>query len=699
MLKGKKIVLGVTGSIAAYKAAMLIRLLVKQGAEVQVVMTPSAKEFITPLTLSTLSGRAVLCDFFNNTSGEWHSHVELGLWADAMIIAPATASTIGKMASGIADNLLVTTYLSMKAPVFVAPAMDLDMFAHPSTQHNLQVLRNYGNHIIEPAAGELASHLTGKGRMEEPENIVSTLKDFFFDNCSLKGKHILITAGPTYEKIDPVRFIGNYSSGKMGFAIAGECAHRGAKVTLVTGPVSLDTPHSAVERVDVESAEEMYKASMEIFPSCDAAILSAAVADYRPATCADKKIKRTTDGMTIELEANKDIAKALGKEKKDTQRLVGFALETNDGEINAREKLAKKNLDFIVLNSLADKGAGFACDTNKVTIISREDKTEYPLKSKADVARDIVSHLSKILLAMLFFFLPLSVKAIGEEMNATVNLNTSKVQGAGTDVFEQLKEGITQFINERKWTNNTYEEEERIDCTFNFVVEEYSPDGSFTCSLIVQATRPVYGATYTTTTFKYEDKAISFKYQPFDRLDFNEDNIDNNLTATLAFYVYMIIGFDMDSMGELGGSEWLNKAQNIANNAQTIGDAGWRAFSSENNRYKIIDDYMNGALEPVRKLMYRYHRFGLDVMYKNVSNGRGVIVECIDMLKKAYDDRSMAYFPRLFVEYKNDELVNIFSHGPIKDRLKVKDIVTRIDVTHSATWEKILDNSEEDSQL
>ena len=371
MLKGKKIVLGVTGSIAAYKSALLVRLLIKEGAEVQVVMTPAAKEFITPLTLATLSGRPVLCDFFDTNSGNWHSHVELGLWADAMIVAPATASTLGKMANGIADNLLVTTYLSMKAPVFIAPAMDLDMYAHPSTQRNIEILCGYGNNLIEPGSGELASHLCGKGRMEEPENIVARLKDFFFSGRLLTGKKVLITAGPTYEKIDPVRFIGNYSSGKMGFALANECASQGADVTLVAGPVSLETPHPAINRIDVESAQQMFEAAKEIFPKCDTAILCAAVADYRPSSVADKKIKRTSNGMTIELEANPDIAASLGKIKRNDQHLVGFALETNDGENNAREKLAKKNLDFIVLNSLTDKGAGFAVDTNKITIIDK----------------------------------------------------------------------------------------------------------------------------------------------------------------------------------------------------------------------------------------------------------------------------------------------------------------------------------------
>ena len=693
MLKGKKIVLGVTGSIAAYKAAMLVRLLVKEGAEVQVVMTPAAKEFITPLTLSTLSGRPVMSEFFNSCSGDWHSHVEMGLWADAMIVAPATASTLGKMASGIADNLLVTTYLSMKAPVFIAPAMDLDMFAHPATQNSIKVLKGYGNHIIEPASGELASHLTGKGRMEEPENIVKALKDFFLAGRDLAGKRILITAGPTYEKIDPVRFIGNYSSGKMGFAIAGECASRGAEVVLVAGPVSLPAPHPSIKRIDVESALEMYSAAMEEFPSCDAAVLSAAVADYRPAVQANSKIKRVSNGMTIEIEANPDIAASLGKEKRCGQVLAGFALETDHGEENARLKLDKKNLDFIVLNSLEDSGAGFACDTNKVTVIDREGKSEYPLKSKRDVAKDVVSHLSRLLLMLALLVLPVSASAEGEELNATVNVNASKVQGSNTEVFTMLQDALQEFVNNRKWTANTYEENERIMCTFNFVVNSYSNDGSFDCSLMVQATRPVFGSSYNSMLFKYEDKSIKFTYQPHDRLDFVEDNLDNNLTAVVAFYVYTIIGMDFDSMGELGGSEFLNKALAIANNSQNLGDAGWRAGSSSNNRYTIIDDYMNGALEPVRRLMYRYHRLGLDTMFKNADGGRKAITECMDLLKKAYEDRPMAYFTKLFTEYKVDEIVNVYSKCTPEEKKKVVNILSEINPSLSSEWDKITRNN------
>lgn len=391
-LKGKHIVLGITGSIAAYKAASLARLIIKEGAEVQIVITPAGKEFITPVTLSALTNKPVVSEFFTANDGTWHSHVDLGMWADLMVIAPATAATMGKMANGIADNMLITTYLSMKAPVMIAPAMDLDMFAHPSTARNMDLLRSYGNIIIEPAAGELASHLIGKGRMEEPEKILEHIKDFFTKQESLSKKKILITAGPTYEKLDPVRFIGNYSSGKMGFALAEECARRGAEVILVAGPVDLKTTHPNIKRVDVESAEEMYKASMNIFPDMDAAILCAAVADYRPKEQASEKIKRSNDDMTLELVPNKDIAASLGQVKKSNQLLVGFALETTDETQNALKKMEKKNLDYIVLNSLNDKGAGFKYDTNKISILSRKgERNDFDLKSKKEVASDIIN--------------------------------------------------------------------------------------------------------------------------------------------------------------------------------------------------------------------------------------------------------------------------------------------------------------------
>ena len=403
MLTGKKIVLGITGSIAAYKSCLIIRELIKSGAEVQVVITPAGKEFITPITLSALTHKPVVSEFFSQKDGTWNSHVDLGLWADAMVIAPCTAATLGKMANGIADNMLITTYLSMKAPVFIAPAMDLDMYKHPSTQKNIETLRSFGNYIIEPGSGFLASGLEGKGRMEEPENIVKALDKFFSVSSEsqstlydLIDKKILITAGPTYEKIDPVRFIGNYSSGKMGFALAEQCARRGAKVVLVAGPVSL-TCSDGIQRVNVESCKEMFEAAVGVFPDCDAAILCAAVADFRPEAIAEEKIKRVGDDLVLKLKPTQDIAATIGRMKEKSQRIVAFALETNEEENNAQRKLEKKNADFIVLNSTRIPGTTFQADDNQITIINKEGKKRYAKKPKTEVARDIIDELVAIL--------------------------------------------------------------------------------------------------------------------------------------------------------------------------------------------------------------------------------------------------------------------------------------------------------------
>lgn len=429
-LAGKHIVLGITGSIAAYKSCLIIRALVKRGAEVQVVITPAGKEFITPITLSALSRHPVISDFFSQRDGTWHSHVDLGLWADAMLVAPCTASSLGKMAHGVADNMLVTTYLSMKAPVFIAPAMDLDMYQHPSTQANINTLKGYGNRFIEPTSGFLASGLEGKGRMQEPDLIVEEMERFFADSLKettqedaqeetvqedvqgqekttqeatqkekmlpLAGKRILITAGPTYERIDPVRFIGNFSSGKMGFSIAEECRRRGAEVTLVAGPTALQCD-AAIRRVNVESAQEMYEACLPAFDTADAAILSAAVADFTPEQKAESKIKREADDLVLRLRPTHDIAKTLGQRKRPGQRLVCFALETNDEEANARGKLERKNADFVVLNSTRIPGTTFNADDNQIAVVTREGVRSYPKKSKQEVASDIIDVLQGLL--------------------------------------------------------------------------------------------------------------------------------------------------------------------------------------------------------------------------------------------------------------------------------------------------------------
>lgn len=397
MLNGKHIILGITGSIAAYKAAMLCRLLVKEGAEVRVVMTPLAKQFITPLTMATLSKHPILVEFFNPENGEWNSHVSLGEWADMLLIAPATANTLAKMVTGIADNLLLTTYLSARSKVAVAPAMDLDMYAHITTQQNLQTLANRGVAIIEPTAGELASGLVGKGRMAEPEDIVEQVKAIFAEDVkkkSLEGKRYIVTAGATIEAIDPVRYITNHSTGKMGYAIAEELASRGAEVSLISGRTTLPTP-KGVKRIDVLSAEDMYNAAVKEWENADGGVMCAAVADYTPVTVAERKLKKSDDDMRIELKRTKDIAKELGASKKD-RVLVGFALETDNEEANAEGKLQRKNFDFVVLNSLQDTGAGFRGDTNKVTLIDRNGNEEHPLMSKRDVAKIIVDKIENI---------------------------------------------------------------------------------------------------------------------------------------------------------------------------------------------------------------------------------------------------------------------------------------------------------------
>jgi len=402
MLKGRKILLGVTGGIAAYKAATIIRLLVKEGAEVKVVMTPLAKEFITPLTLATLSRNPVLVDFFDPEDGRWNSHIELGLWADVYLIAPATANTIGKMAGGIADNLLLTTYLSARCPVYLAPAMDLDMLVHPATAENIRTLKSFGNHIIEPDTGELASGLEGKGRMAEPEVIVKEIKEFFskkkITEKALEGKRVFINAGPTVEPIDPVRYISNHSSGRMGIALADAAAALGADVTLVLGPVSLRPSHSLVNTINVTTAAEMKTASVKVFGECDIAILAAAVADFTPETISDTKIRRRRGEMVIKLKPTEDIAALLGSIKKPGQFLAGFALETNDDVKNATDKLKRKNLDMIVLNSLRDEGAGFGYETNRITIIDRNNNIDkFELKTKSEVASDILQKIISLI--------------------------------------------------------------------------------------------------------------------------------------------------------------------------------------------------------------------------------------------------------------------------------------------------------------
>ena len=687
ILNGKHIVLGVTGSIAAYKAAFLVRLLMKRGAEVQVVMTPAGKEFITPLTLSTLTRKPVVSEFFDRRDGSWNSHVDLGQWADAMVIAPCTASTIGKMASGVADNMLITTYYSMKAPVFIAPAMDLDMYRHPVTQHNLETLRSIGNIIIEPASGELASQLVGKGRMQEPDEIVAVLEEYFSKQAQLSKKKVLITAGPTYEAIDPVRFIGNYSTGKMGFALAEECASRGADVTLIAGPVNIQTVHPGIKRIDVKSAHQMYEAAMENFPQSDAAILCAAVADFTPAVTADSKIKRKGE-ITLTLKPTEDIAAALGAIKRPDQRMVGFALETNDEFSNAQDKLKRKNLDFIVLNSLNDKGAGFGYDTNKVTLIDSKNSQELPLQSKKNVAKAIIDKLVGLLFCLAFLLMPFRVQA--QELKPTLTVNTSKIQGTDKDVFQSLEGAIREFLTNQVWTDYHFAEKERIQCNFNLLVNKYdAQSGKMTCELTVQSSRPVFGSTYNTTVFNFRDTEVEFNYTEQDRIEYSPGiTPDNNLTAILAYYSLLIIGLDFDTMSPNGGTDILRQVENIAASAQSLG-SGWRSFDTNANRYSIINDYMNGTMASFRQLQYKYHRQGLDDMSANADRGRATITESLALLQQAKQAKSTSALPTLFTEIKKNELISIYSEGIDKEKKQVKDLLSQVNPSLTNDWNAI----------
>ena len=680
MLAGKKIVVGITGSIAAYKAAYLCRALIKKGAEVQVVITPAGKEFITPVTLSALTQKPVVCDFFTANDGTWHSHVDLGLWADAMIVAPATAATIGKMANGIADNMLITTYLSMKSPVFVAPAMDLDMFAHPTTQQNLEKLKSFGNHIIEPASGFLASTLEGKGRMEEPDKIVEVLEAFFDQSIELSDKKILITAGPTYEKIDPVRYIGNYSSGKMGFALAEECAARGAEVILISGPVKLSTFHRNIRRIDVESASEMHQAVLSEFPDVNAAILCAAVADYKPMHCFESKLKRQPDqNLVLELQANPDIAADLGKIKKENQCLVGFALETNDEISNAESKLQKKNLDFIVLNSLKEEGAGFQHDTNKVSIIDKNGKIEnFAMKSKKNVAKDIVDKLSKQLMVILFALLTWTGNVSAQELNAKVSVNSDRIQATNKNIFSTMERAVNQFVNGLKWSATTFAVNEKIDCTFSIMILEQVSEEQFKAELFVQARRPVYNSSYTTSLINYRDVKFEFEYQENSSIERQQNQVSSNLEAVLSYYIYLILALDFDSFSLGGGSLFFREAQNIATAAQSMGWSGWSAFDDSKSRGSMINSFLDESMKKYRELWYNYHRKGLDEMAANPDRGRLTILGLLPVLKDLRQVRSSELVLQMFADAKLDEIVSIGGKATQEEKKETYDLLRNV---------------------
>ncbi len=688
MLKGKKIILGICGGIAAYKSVILLRLMQKAGAEVQVVITPAGKEFITPVTLSALSHKPVVSEFFTANTGEWHSHVDLGLWADLMVIAPATASTIGKMANGIADNMLITTYLSAKEPVMIAPAMDLDMYSHPTTRRNLQRLADDGVEIVEPSSGYLASGLEGKGRMAEPEEILARIEAFFSRKCDMKGRKVMITAGPTYERLDPVRFIGNFSTGKMGFAIAEDMAGRGGDVVLISGPVSLPTP-PGVKRINVESAIEMRDAAVKEFMDSDIAVFSAAVADYRPDHCEENKIKREgVEEQTIQLVRNPDIAAECGALKRDGQITVGFALETDSGKEAARKKLVSKNLDLVVLNTLQDEGAGFGTDTNKVTMITASDEEDCPLKGKRGVARDIADIVMKLLTCLILMVAGFSSSIMAQEFRATVEVNSQKIEGTNKSVFESLQESLNSYMNETKFSNATFSPTEKIECRLFFTISEYNDD-RMKGDLQVQLIRPVYNATYTTTLFNFRDTKIEFSYRDGDPIIYNSQQPDNNLTAILDYYANLFLALDFDSFSPRGGQVFYDRAQTIVQQMQSSGEVGWRTFDDNRNRAAVLNSYTDSNTGGIRDLLYTYHRKGLDEMVTSPDKGRSQITSSLAEIKKVYDNAPMSVALSIFRDSKLDELVNVYSKAPETERRNVYDLLQPIYPTESQRLDKI----------
>lgn len=691
MLTHKKILLAITGSIAAYKAILLVRLLVKAGAEVKVILTPSAKNFVSVLTLGTLSKNKVLVDLFEEDT--WANHVALGRWADVMLIAPLSCNTLSKMASGGCDNLLLAVYLSATCPVIVAPAMDEDMWHHPSTKKNIQTLKSYGNTVLQVGNGELASGLVGEGRMAEPEEIVQELELFFTKTQKLLGKKVLITAGPTHEALDPVRFIANHSSGKMGYALAEAMYNQGAEVTLVSGPVGITTNIAGIKIIKVQSAEEMYNACAAIFTQQNIAILAAAVADYTPVTVAAEKIKKLGDDMTLQLVKTKDILKTLGHSKQPHQLVVGFALETQNEKANALQKLQTKNADMIVLNSMRDENATFGFDTNKVTVFDKAGN-EYasPLASKQATAEFIVNIIVEKLSTMRkLFFTYLILIAVqtsfAQEIQSKVTVLTQQLPtSVNKQRFNTLQTQLTNLLNNRKWTQDRFGAQEKIECNFLLNITESTDQDVFTATLTVQSARPTYNSAYKAPMINYMDNDVTFKYVEFQPVEFNEsrvagnDPLTANLTATIAYYIYLILGFDYDSFSPKAGNPYFITAQNIVNNApESRGISGWKAFDGQRNRYWLANNMTNNRFNVINDIIYYYYRLGLDKMYEDANAGRENMLNALTQMQTFNRENPNTMIQQFFMQSKYTEIVGVFKKALPDVKSRAVTVLQQID--------------------
>ena len=703
-LQGKHIVLGVSGGIAAYKTPALVRLFVQAGAEVRVVCTAHALEFVTPLTLETVSGNGLYTDMFHRVGERSTRHVHYADWADVLLVAPATANILAKMAHGIADDALSTLYLAFHKPVIVSPAMNVHMYEHPATVENLRLLAHRGVHVLDAAYGPLACGCEAKGRMPEPEELFRATEAVLTravagaepaEAAPLRGKKVLVTAGPTQEPIDPVRYITNRSSGRMGFCIADALQRQGAEVFLVSGPSALEPQTAVAHWEKVRTAQEMYDCLLRWWPDMDAGVFSAAVADYRVRDVSDVKMKKTGGNTALELVPNPDLLAYAGAHKTDRQCVVGFALETDHALANAEEKRRRKNADIMVLNTLEDAGAGFETTTNKVTFLYKDGSVEAgELESKVSVAERLVRRLGRCMGVLTVWCLLLFGGAglQAQELNCTLQVVSTKVQSGDKKVFETLQDALTAFVNGQKWTNLQVGPGEKIPCSMTMEVQERDYTTGITKAyLTVQARRPVYNASYQTNLLNVVDKDFTFTYNAFDPIEFSDNNISSNLTAVIAYYSYLIIGLYLDSFAPNAGEVCLNKADNVVSMCQGMSEPGWKSGERNNrNRYWMIENYLNGNYGAIHDVLYQYHRKGLDLMYGNPADGRAGVLQAMNALKALNDTRSGLPCKLLFMEAKSDELVSMFSGASQDERQQAVAILNALDPSNAQKYQKIL---------
>ncbi|MFZ9968643.1 MAG: bifunctional phosphopantothenoylcysteine decarboxylase/phosphopantothenate--cysteine ligase CoaBC [Bacteroidia bacterium] len=705
MPAGKKILIGISGSIAAYKICWLVRDLVRSGADVQVVLTPSAQQFVTPLTLSTLSGKPVYSHLVKNEEGEWVNHVALGLWADLILVAPCTAHTLASMAQGSCDHLLLAILLSARCPVAFAPAMDHDMFCHPATQENIRTLTERGYHLIPTENGELASGLVGEGRMAEPSTLLAWIQDFLVGGPRWDGTRVLLTAGPTREALDPVRYISNRSSGRMGIALAEALADRGAQVDLVYGPGDQVCRHPGIRVHRVQTALEMQACCEQLNESCSLLIFAAAVADYRAAEVSENKIKKSGDELLLTLVPNPDLLAEAGKNKKPHQKVVGFALESQNEEANALSKLQTKKADMMVLNSLRQEGGAMDAEAMSVRLLFAEhDSEDLPRSPKRALANEILRAITQrwglpqggvwkklgVLVGVLWLALA-PVGSQAQELNCQLSINPGRVGGADQQFYANMQQALTTFINGQKWTDDVFSFQERINCSINIMLDERITGNQFKATVQIQSSRPVYNSSYSTVILNYTDPDWIFEYNEFQPMEFNENQHSSNLLALLAYYANLIIGLDYNTFGKESGTVYLRKAQQIVMNAQNAVEIGWRQNQSLRNRYWLSELLNNPAYKPFHAALYEYHRLGLDQMYKpeRVIEARRKMLAALEKIHDVNRSKPGGMLIPIYLKGKLPEIVGFCAKALPAEKAKVVEQLIAMDPINQAEYNRI----------